>query len=114
MKMILMYKTVTPNGLDITEEMILNSLHTFKNKPLVLNKNQELKNYTNDEVVEKFNKDYEIGMVVSAEYNKENGIVEGEVIFRDTKYARDEFDNWQITLSDDKKSFILNSIEIFE
>lgn len=113
MKMILMYKGKTANDLEITEEMILNSLHTFKNKPLVLNNKQELKDYRNDELVQKFNKAHEIGMVVSVEY-KEEGFVEGEVIFRDTKYARDVFDNWQITLSDDKKSFVLNSIEIFE
>ena len=55
-KMILMYKGTTINGLDITEEMILNSLDSFKSKPIVLNYKQKLKNYTDNETVSEFNK----------------------------------------------------------
>ena len=112
MTMVLMTKGKTVNDLDVTEEMILNSLHTFKNKPIILNNNQFLTNYTDDEIVQEFNKDHEIGIIVSANYKEET--VEGEVIFEDTKYARDEFDNWQIELSEDGKSFLLKAIEIFK
>jgi hypothetical protein len=114
MKMILMRKGITDNGLNITEEMILNSLDTFINKPIVLNYKQKLKNYTENETVSEFNKTNAVGYIISANYNKENGLVEGEVSFKHNKCIRDKFDNWQIELSKDKKSFVYCSCEIFE
>ena len=58
MKMILMKKGITDNDFEITEEMILKSLNTFVNKPIVFNNKQSLKDYTNDEIVTKFNEEY--------------------------------------------------------
>lgn len=111
-RMILMTEGLTQNGLNITKEMILNSLITFMNKPVVLNYNEELKDYTNEEVVKEFNKKHIIGIIHTAEYNP-NGYVEGNVVFSDENYAKDKFDNWQIELSDDKNSFVYCSCEIF-
>jgi hypothetical protein len=111
-KMILMMEGSTPNDLFITKEMILNSLDTFKNKPIVFNDKQSLKNYTDDEIVTKFNDEHCVGVINSARYNPK-GYVEGDVIYYDEFYAKDQFDNWQIKLSEDKKSFVYCSAEVF-
>lgn len=112
MRMILMYKTVTPNGLNVTEEMILNSLDTFKGKPIILNNGQELNDYTNDEMVEKFNNEHCVGIINSVELVDFKVI--GDVTYYNEEYAKDKFDNWQIQLSEDRKSFTYCSCEIFQ
>lgn len=112
MKMILMMEGSTPNDINITKEMILNSLYTFKNKPIVFNDKQSLKDYTNDEIVTKFNNEHCVGIIKSAEYNSK-GYVEGDVVYYDEYYSKNEFDNWQIEISEDKKSFNYCSCEVF-
>lgn len=111
MDMILMRKGITDNGFEITEEMILNSLGSFIHKPIVLNETQFLKDYTNDEIVTKFNKDHCIGVINSAQYINDKVI--GDVTYYKGEYGKDKFDNWQIELSQDKKSFTYCSCEIF-
>lgn len=112
MKMILMMEGSTPNDLNITKDMIVNSLDTFKDKPIVFNDKQSLKDYTNNETVNKFNAQHCVGIIKSAEYNPK-GYVEGNVIYYDSDYAKDEFDNWQIEVCEDKKSFVYCSAEVF-
>lgn len=102
----------TPNDLNITKDMILNSLDTFKNKPIVFNNKQSLRDYTDDEIVNKFNSQHCVGIIKSAEYNSK-GYVEGNVIYYDSEYAKDEFDNWQIEVCEDKQSFVYCSAEVF-
>lgn len=111
MRMILMYVTRTPNGLNITKEMVLNSLETFKDKPIVLNNGQDLNDYTDDEIVTKFNKEHAIGIIHSAELDGFKVI--GDVTFFKEEYKKDIFDNWQIELNEDKQSFTYCSCEIF-
>jgi hypothetical protein len=111
MRMILMYATVTPNGLNITKDMILNSLDSFRDKPIVLNNGQDLNDYTDDEIVTKFNKEHAIGIINSAELVDFKVI--GDVTFYKEEYKKDKFDNWQIELSEDKQSFNYCSCEIF-
>jgi predicted adenine nucleotide alpha hydrolase (AANH) superfamily ATPase len=106
-----MYATRTPNGLTITKEMVLNSLETFKDKPIVLNNGQDLNDYTDDEIVTKFKKEHEIGIIHSAEIDGFKVI--GDVTFFKEEYKKDKFDNWQIELSEDKQSFNYCSCEIF-
>ena len=111
MQMLLMREGVTQNGFNITREMILNSLDTFINKPIVLNKGQELNDYTNSEEVNLFNREHVIGVINSVEYI--DGVVMGEVVFYQTDNIKKEYDNWQINMSDDKKSFEYCSVELF-
>lgn len=111
MQMVLMKKGVTDNGFEITEEMILNSLDSFKNKPIVLNQNQFLKDYTDNNNVTKFNDENCIGVINSAEYIDDKVI--GDVVYFRDDFGQEEFDNWQIELSEDKKSFNYCSCEVF-
>lgn len=110
-EMILMKVGRVPNGFKITEEMILNSLDTFENQPIILNKNGERKDYTNKDDVEKFNKEYPVGIITDIKF--ENGKVLGLVSWYKEEYERDEYDNWQIDIADDKKSFVYCCAEIF-
>lgn len=110
MKMILMREGLTPS-MDITKEMILNSLDSFINKPIIFNNKQTLKDYIDNEIVFKFNLDYCVGIIKSVEYNPK-GYVEGKVIYYNMSHIKNEFDDWQIELSEDSKSFNYCSCEI--
>lgn len=111
--MMLMDVMTTANGLEITEEMILNSLDSFINKPVVLNLNQECKDYNDKEMVNNFNKEKTIGVIIEAEYNRGLKQVAGNVIWYDVQHIKYKYDNWQIEVSDDGMSFCLNCVEVF-
>ena len=116
-EMILMNVMKTENNFDITEEQILNSLDSFIDKPVVLNKKQEMKDYTKD--LKQLNKEHTIGIIKSVKYDKNTKQVIGIVqIYKNKdyyKYFKPKYDNWQITfennVSDNKFEF--NAVEIF-
>jgi len=105
----------TQNGWNLTKEMIMNSLDTFANKPIVWNKREDFNNYTD---MDNYKDSCQVIGMILAEPNIE--ITDHEV-YADIMIMNDnhrhlwtgKFDNWCITLSDDKKSFELDSIEVF-
>ena len=116
-EMILMEAMRTENNLDVTEEQILNSLDSFIDKPVVLNKKQEIKDYTKD--LKQLNKEHAIGIIKTAKYDKDTKQVIGIVqIYKNKdyyKYFKPKYDNWQITfensVNDNKFEFI--AVELF-
>ena len=116
-EMILMKAMRTENNLDITENQILNSLDSFINKPVVLNKNQEMKDYSKD--LKQLNKEHTIGIIKSVKYDKNTKQVIGIVqIYRNKdyyKYFKPKYDNWQITFEKNVKDnkFEFNAVEFF-
>ena len=115
-EMILMDAMKTENNFDITEEQILNSLDSFIDKPVVLNKNQEMKDYTKD--LKQFNKERAIGLIKTAKYDKGTKQVVGIVqIYKNKdyyKYFKPKYDNWQITFENNgDNKFEFDAVEIF-
>ena len=115
-EMILMEAMRTENNLDITEEQILNSLDSFINKPVVLNKNQEIKDYSKD--LKQLNKENAIGIIKTVRYDKNRKQVIGIVqIYKNKdyyKYFKPKYDNWQITFENNNDNkFEFNAVEIF-
>ena len=117
----LMKVGIVPNGFEITKEMIENSLSTFANKPIVYNNQGKLNDYRDDEIVEKFNKELCIGCIQDDVVFKDN-IVTATVLFYDDNlkdtiessvFEKTKHDNWQITVSEDGKSFIYSACELF-
>lgn len=117
----LMEVGVTPNGFEITKEMIENSLSTFANKPIVYNEQEKLKDYRDDEIVEKFNEEFCIGGIQD-DVVFENNIVTATVFFFDdlfeniidsSVFEKTERDNWQITVSENGKGFVYAACELF-
>lgn len=105
----------TQNNWTLTREMVENSLDSFANKPIVWNKQQEFKDYRN---MEDYKNCQVIGMI-SSEPNIQIGIDEvyADIIIMD-KYVdvdlwKGKFDNWCMQIDFDKKSFVLDSIEVF-
>ena len=116
-EMILMEAMRTGNNLAITEEQILNSLDSFIDKPVILNKKQEMKDYTKN--LKQLNKEHTIGIIKTAKYDKNTKQVIGIVqIYKDKdyyKYFKPKYDNWQITFenNDDYNKFNFIAVEIF-
>lgn len=104
----------TANGLNITKEMILSSINTFSMKPIVFNDREVLKDYTNDEIVDKFNNENVIGLIRGGVEIVGNEVY-AEILILD-KYVdkwKGKYDNWCIQLNEDKTKFELISIECF-
>ena len=103
-----------PNGWTLSKEMIMNSLDTYANKPIVWNKKQEFKDYRD---MENYKNNQVIGMILE----EPNLKITDKEVYADIMIMNDnhkhlwtgKFDNWCITISDDKKSFELESIEVF-
>ena len=117
-EMVLMNVMRTENNFDITEEQILNSLDSFIDKPVVLNKNQEMKDYRCKDL-KQLNKERAIGLIKTAKYNKNTKQVIGIVqIYKNKdyyKYFKPKYDNWQITFENNvnDNKFELNAVEFF-
>ena len=117
--MILMEAMRTENNLDVTEEQILNSLGSFIDKPVVLNKKQEIKDYRiKEKDLKQLNKEHTIGIIKTVKYDKDTKQVIGIVqIYKNKdyyKYFKPKYDNWQITFEDSKyNKFELNAVELF-
>ena len=119
-EMILMEAMRTENNLDITEEQILNSLDTFIDKPVVLNKKQEMKDYRiKEKDLKQLNKERTIGIIKTVRYDKSTKQVVGIVqIYKNKdyyKYFKLKYDNWQITFENsvNDNKFEFNAVEIF-
>ena len=118
-EMILMNAMRTENNFDITEELILNSLDSFIDKQVVLNKKQEIKDYRiKDEDLKQLNKERTIGIIKTVRYDKNTKQVIGIVqIYKNKdyyKYFKLKYDNWQITFEDSQyNKFEFNAVELF-
>ena len=118
-EMILMNVMRTENNLDITEEQILNSLDSFIDKPVILNKKQEMKDYRiKEKDLKQLNKENAIGIIKTVRYDKNRKQVIGIVqIYKNKdyyKYFKLKYDNWQITFEDSKyNKFEFNAVELF-
>ena len=119
-EMILMNAMRIENNFDITEELILNSLDSFIDKPVVLNKKQEIKDYKiKEEDLKQLNKERTIGIIKTVRYDKNRKQVIGIVqIYKNKdyyKYFKLKYDNWHITfensVNDNKFEFI--AVELF-
>ena len=113
-EMVLMRVETTANGLEVTEEMILNSLDTFTGKPVVLNKNQEFRDYSDDEIVKEFQRENCIGVITDAKYNKDNKVVLGLVTYNSNEYDNCCYDNWIIDYETGDDRFIFSAVEVFD
>ena len=118
-EMILMNAMRTENNFDITEEQILNSLDSFINKPVILNKKQEMKDYRiKEEDLKQLNKERTIGIIKTVRYDKNTKQVVGIVqIYKDEdyyNYFKPKYDNWQITFENNNNNkFEFNAVELF-
>jgi hypothetical protein len=112
--MVLMRVENTANGLEITEEMILNSLDTFTGKPVVLNKNREFRDYTDDKIVKEFQRENCVGVITDVKYNKDNKVVLGLVTYNSDEYDNCCYDNWQIDYEKGDDRFVFCAVEIFD
>ncbi len=100
------------NNIEITKEMLKKSIHTFKNAPVIYNPDQELLDYTNPLVVNKFYNEKMVGIIINSKII-ENQII-GQVLWYDEFYIREKYDNWCISLSEDKTEFRLLGVEILK
>ena len=117
-EMILMDAMRTENNLDITEEQILNSLDSFVDKPVILNKKQEMKDYRiKEKDLKQLNKERTIGIIKTVRYDKNTKQVVGIVqIYKNKdyyKYFKLKYDNWQITFENNNNKFEFVAVEIF-
>jgi hypothetical protein len=114
-KQLIMTIGITQNGWELTKEMINNSINTFAQAPIVLNSRQEYKNYNNP--FEDYLNNCTVIGVISSTPNiiiEENNVYADILLWEHKKnFWKDKFDNWCIEVSDDKKSFKLQSIEVF-
>ena len=99
-------------NLEITREMVEKSIHTFENKPVVYNNNQELSDYTIEAIVKKKYEEKCVGIIKYATIQDDEVI--GEVAWFDSSYIKPKYDNWCIKLSEDRSEFILDGVEIFD
>ena len=117
-EMVLMNVMRTENNFEITEEQILNSLDSFKGKPVILNKNQEMKDYRCKDL-KQLNKERAIGLIKSVKYDKNTKQVIGIVqIYKDEdyyNYFKPKYDNWQITFENNvnDNKFEFNAVELY-
>lgn len=105
---------ISDSGINITKEMVENSIDTFIDKPVVLNYNQEVSDYRGLDI-DKWNKERTVGIITSIEI-KENKVL-GDVIWYDEKYIKNKYDNWQISFEEkhreDNDNFNFRCVEVW-
>lgn len=99
----------TPNGFVLTKEMVENSLDTFINAPVVLNINQQIKDYSD--------KNWYRDNTRVVGYIKGNINIRGNEVFADLLMFTDDwkgkYSNWVITFDANfSNRFVLESIEV--
>lgn len=111
--MLLMDKNDSPN-IKLTDEMIENSLATFKEKPIVYNPKVDKQGCLKYNIINDNNTP--IGCIKEAIYNKETGLVVGKVVIWKEKYFNiNKYSNWQISINnEDKNKFDFLWVEISE
>lgn len=105
---------MTENGLNITKEMVENSLESFINVPVVYNSRGDFKDYTEKNIDNYKTETFPIGVVLNGVHIENDGVY-AEIMIWD-KYEKlwhGKYDNWCIVLAEDKKSFRVDSIEVF-
>lgn len=114
-KQLIMIIGMTQNNLDLTKEMVENSLDSFAHVPIVWNKQQEFKDYR-EENIENYKNEIAIGIICE----EPNIIIEGNNVYADIfifpQYKdlwKGKFDNWSIQFNEDRTKFTLCSIEVF-
>ena len=87
----------------LTEDIVLNSLNTFQNKPVIL-RGIHSANY-----IDKNNTNV-VGVIKSVEYK--NRQVLADIFWYDNTFRRRIYDNWGIEMARDNKSFKFCWVEI--
>ncbi|PBD80344.1 hypothetical protein [Clostridioides difficile] len=98
------------HNIEITKAMVEKSIHTFKNAPVIYNPNQELSDYRDADRVNDFYKDEVVGIIMDVVI-VDNQVI-GKILWYDNCHIKEKYDNWYISLSDDKSEFILKGVEI--
>lgn len=96
----LMRVGITPNGLDITKELIDNLIerHEFDNAPVVFNSQQQFRDYRVDDIVRDFRYDQCIGYVLRDTVRFDGVKVTATVMLDDSFTNRTHYDNWCIQM----------------
>lgn len=96
----LMRVGITPNGLDITKELIDNLIerHEFDNAPVVFNSQQQFRDYRVDDIVRDFRYDQCIGYVLRDTVRFDGVKVTATVMLDDSFANRTHYDNWCIQM----------------
>ncbi|HBH1338258.1 TPA: hypothetical protein KRL47_001316 [Clostridioides difficile] len=97
-------------NIEITKEMLEKSIHSFKNAPVIYNPNQELSDYRDADRVNDFYKDKVVGIIMDVAM-VDNQVI-GKILWYDNCHIKEKYDNWYISLSDDKSEFILKGVKI--
>lgn len=98
----------TQNGFDITKEMVENSLKSFDHTPIVYNPQGGFNDYTYE------NKTFPIGVILEPAHIENDGVYSKIFIWEGYENLwHGEYDNWCIVFNEDKKSFVVDSIEVF-
>ncbi len=118
----LMDAGTTVNGLTITEAMLDEAVKSnlFDNKRIVLNKNEQFKDYRNKEVVERYKHKNIVGSILSGtavKHINDDGYsyVDATVLISDEFKDKKGYDNWVIDYDEEKSPYFLdyNFCEIF-
>lgn len=105
---------MTQNGLDITKEMVENSLESFKHTPIVHNPQGEFNDYTNENIDNYDKRTETIGIILEPAHIENDEVYAKIAIWdRYENLWHGKYDNWCIVLTEDKKSFVVDSIEVF-
>lgn len=113
-KALIMNIMMTENGLNITKEMVENSLESFINAPIVCNSRGDFKDYTKENIDNYQTKTFPIGVILNNVHIENDGVYARVMIWdKFEELWHGKYDNWCIVLAEDKKSFRVDSIEVF-
>ena len=109
----LMSVGTTPNGLEVTEEMLFDMLddRQFDNLPIIFNENEQFKDYRDNNVTEEFNSNHIVGFV-SSDARYEDGDILATVFLSEEFANKTKYDNWQIEI-DENNNITYCSCELF-
>ena len=119
-KQIVMHIMKDANGFDMTRELVENSRESFPLKPIMYNQQGKFKEYDRnmkDKMLSEhyLNNTQIIGCICSDSITIEDNTVYADIFIFESQLSKwnGKYDNWQIQLSDDNKSFELCAIEVF-
>jgi hypothetical protein len=106
----------TQNDFEITKEMVFNSMESFINKPIVYNKKQEFKDYSEDNLSIYKDRTIVIGIIIGNIEVTDTEVLADIMIRDDFKDLwKGKYDNWCIDypVDNDKNKFEFLSVEVF-
>lgn len=106
----------TNNDFELKENIVKQSIinHTFDNKPIIYNKNQEFNNYENKKETKNFINEKIIGLILTNTVNFDGLYVTADIILYDNNFSkRTHFDNWLINYDNENSCFEFESCELF-